>query len=47
MQQNNGLDKKQMISFAVLCWFFWFYVLFPKQTIERRGVKAQQQKTNR
>jgi YidC/Oxa1 family membrane protein insertase len=24
---------------------FRFYVLFPKQTVERRGVKAQQQKT--
>ena len=46
MQQNNGIDKKQMISFAVLCLILFgamFY--FQNKQMKEEELKAQQQKT--
>lgn len=46
MQQNNGIDKKQMISFAVLCLILFgamFY--FQNKQMKEDELKAQQQKT--
>ncbi|MCX8526240.1 membrane protein insertase YidC [Chryseobacterium formosus] len=46
MQQNNGLDKSQIISFAVLCLVlmgFMFY--FQRNSAEEDKLKAEQQKT--
>ncbi|MCW3168608.1 membrane protein insertase YidC [Chryseobacterium sp. 09-1422] len=46
MQQNNGLDKSQIISFAVLCLvLFGFMFYFQNKQQEEEAVKAQQQKT--
>lgn len=46
MQQNNGLDKSQIISFAVLCLvLFGFMFYFQNKQQEEDAVKAQQQKT--
>lgn len=46
MQQNNGLDKSQIISFAVLCVvLFGFMFYFQNKQQEEDAVKAQQQKT--
>ncbi|MCJ8155155.1 membrane protein insertase YidC [Chryseobacterium sp. SSA4.19] len=46
MQQNNGLDKSQMISFAVLCLvLFGFMFYFQNKQSKEEEVKAQQQKT--
>ena len=46
MQQNNGLDKSQIISFAVLCLvLFGFMFYFQNKQQEEETVKAQQQKT--
>ncbi|MFY1046896.1 membrane protein insertase YidC [Chryseobacterium sp. GP-SGM7] len=46
MQQNNGLDKSQIISFAVLCLVlmgFMFY--FQRNNAEEEKLKAEHQKT--
>lgn len=46
MQQNNGLDKSQIISFAVLCLvLFGFMFYFQNKQSKEDAVKAQQQKT--
>lgn len=46
MQQNNGIDKKQMISFAVLCLvLFGFMFYFQNKQAKEEELKAQQQKT--
>ncbi|MDO3426441.1 membrane protein insertase YidC [Chryseobacterium sp. APV1] len=46
MQQNNGLDKSQIISFAVLCLvLFGFMFYFQNKQSKEDVVKAQQQKT--
>lgn len=46
MQQNNGLDKSQIISFAVLCLvLFGFMFYFQNKQQEEEAIKAQQQKT--
>jgi len=46
MQQNNGIDKKQMISFAVLCLvLFGFMFYFQNKQAKEEQLKAQQQKT--
>lgn len=46
MQQNNGIDKKQMISFAVLCLvLFGFMFYFQNKQMKEEELKAQQQKT--
>lgn len=46
MQQNNGLDKSQIISFAVLCLvLFGFMFYFQNKQQEEETVQAQQQKT--
>lgn len=46
MQQNNGLDKKQIISFAVLCLvLFGFMFYFQRNNDEQEKLKAEQQKT--
>lgn len=46
MQQNNGLDKSQIISFAVLCLvLFGFMFYFQRNSAEEEKLKAEQQKT--
>lgn len=46
MQQNNGLDKSQIISFAVLCLvLFGFMFYFQRNDQEAEKLKAEQQKT--
>ncbi|MBW7675896.1 membrane protein insertase YidC [Chryseobacterium chendengshani] len=46
MQQNNGLDKSQIISFAVLCLvLFGFMFYFQRNDEEAEKLKADQQKT--
>ncbi|KQT16453.1 preprotein translocase YidC [Chryseobacterium sp. Leaf404] len=46
MQQNKGLDKSQMISFAVLCLvLFGFMFYFQRNSAEEEKLKAEQQKT--
>ena len=46
MQQNNGLDKSQIISFAVLCLvLFGFMFYFQNNQQEEEKLKAEQQKT--
>ena len=46
MQQNNGIDKKQMISFAVLCLIlFGVMFYFQNKQMKEEELKAQQQKT--
>lgn len=46
MQQNNGLDKSQIISFAVLCLvLFGFMFYFQRNDQEAEKQKAEQQKT--
>ena len=46
MQQNNGLDKSQMISFAVLLLvLFGFMYYFQDKQQKEEDLKAQQQKT--
>lgn len=45
MQQNNGLDKSQIISFAVLCMvLFGFMFYFQNKQQKEDAEKAQQQK---
>ena len=46
MQQNNGLDKSQIISFAVLCLvLFGFMFYFQNNQQEEEKLKAEKQKT--
>ena len=46
MQQNNGLDKSQIISFAVLCVvLFGFMFYFQNKQSKEDQTKAEQQKT--
>jgi len=46
MQQNNGLDKSQIISFAVLCVvLFGFMFYFQNKQSKEDQMKAEQQKT--
>lgn len=46
MQQNNGLDKSQIISFAVLCLvLFGFMFYFQNKQSQEEQIKAEQQKT--
>jgi YidC/Oxa1 family membrane protein insertase len=45
MQQNNGLDKSQMISFAVLCLVLFGFMFYFQNKQSKKRVKAQQQKT--
>ena len=46
MQQNNGLDKSQIISFAVLCLvLFGFMFYFQKNSAEEEQLKIEKQKT--
>lgn len=46
MQQNNGLDKSQIISFAVLCLvLFGFMFYFQNKQQKEEQLKAEQQKT--
>lgn len=46
MQQNNGLDKSQIISFAVLCLvLFGFMFYFQRNSAEEEKLNAEQQKT--
>lgn len=46
MQQNNGIDKSQMISFAVLCLvLFGFMFYFQNKQTKEEQLKTQQQKT--
>lgn len=44
MQQNNGLDKSQIISFAVLCLvLFGFMFYFQNKQSKEEQIKAEQQ----
>jgi YidC/Oxa1 family membrane protein insertase len=46
MQQNNGLDKSQIISFAVLCLvLFGFMFYFQNKQQKEEAITAQKQKT--
>lgn len=46
MQENKGLDKSQIISFAVLCLvLFGFMFYFQNNQQEEEKLKAEQQKT--
>ena len=46
MQQNNGLDKSQIISFAVLCLvLFGFMFYFQNKQQKEDDLKAEKQKT--
>ncbi|WP_209390870.1 membrane protein insertase YidC [Chryseobacterium sp. RR2-3-20] len=46
MQQNNGLDKSQIISFAVLCLvLFGFMFYFQKDEQKKEALNAGKQKT--
>ncbi|RZJ50749.1 MAG: membrane protein insertase YidC [Chryseobacterium sp.] len=46
MQQNNGLDKSQIISFAVLCLvLFGFMFYFQNKQQKEEAIAAQKQKT--
>jgi len=46
MQQNNGLDKSQIISFAVLCLvLFGFMFYFQKDQQTEEALNAEKQKT--
>jgi len=46
MQQNNGLDKSQIISFAVLCLvLFGFMFYFQNKQQKEDAIAAQKQKT--
>ena len=47
MQENKGLDKSQIISFAVLCLvLFGFMFYFQNNQQEEEKLKAEQQKSN-